>query len=46
MNRLSSLDETDRRYLLAPTDDSLDSGGQRSRPQHAIEVISSEHRIS
>ena len=40
MNALNNFDKTDREYLLAPTDDPtwLDSGGQRSMPQQAVQV--------
>jgi len=38
MNNLNNLDETYREYSLAPTDDLIRSGDQRSRSQQAVEV--------
>jgi len=44
MNGLNNFDETDRECSHAPSDDLLDSGGQRSR--QAVEVKSCEHHVS
>ena len=43
--RPEQFNNTDREYLLAPTDDWLDMGDQRSSTQQAIVVKSCEHCI-
>jgi len=39
MNGLSNLNSTYVEYSLSPTDELLDSGGQRSRSQQAFNVV-------